>query len=311
LQDCGESFQNGHEKPLDCGVVQGRKKITPDVLSKLTMTNVQQGEKCNKNRRLETSHEGETMMSSMLGLLDLLDYQSTHDTKPLSEMCTSWKSPHDGKNSLCINYFPAGASLKAYNGKSKNLGVINSTSLRDKDRHTSGERNGSYSVQFKETRKLDSSLGMILPDHTTALLDNERKEMQSSAVKHSEHFEKTVVEKQCRSLSLLECLQGKMNSVSENGSCRTEKSSCVQQDATEEEITSTSTRNCFQDIVNSVAISTKTNRRDLLGDIKNTLSQSSIPDMKAVLPQAASKATLQLETPGNDKRAKSVNSLAR
>lgn len=310
MQDCGESFQNGHEKPLDCGMVGRRKKGTPDVLSKLTITNVQQGEMCNGNGRLESSHEGETMMSSMLGLLDLLDYQSDHDTKSSSEMCTSWKSPRDGKNS-CINYFPAGASIKASCGKSINLGVINSTSLTDEGRHTSDSRNDSYSAQLKDTRKLDSNLGIILPDHTTAPLDKERSEMQSSAVKRSEHFEQTAVRKQCRSSSLLECLKGKMNSMPENGSFRTEKGSGVRQDVTEEKITSISSRNCFQDIVNSVAISTKTKRRDLLGDVKHSLSQSSVPGMKAILPQSAPKATLQLETPGNDKRAKSVNSLAR
>lgn len=306
MQDCGESFQNGDKKPLDCGMVRRRKKSTPDVLSKLTITNVQQGEKCNENGRLEASHEGETVMSSMLGLLELLDYQPDHDTKSSSEMCTSWNSPHDGKN-LCINYFPAGSRYR----KSMNAGVINSTSLIDKGRHTSDARNGSYSVQFKDTRKLDSSLGMILPDHTTAPLDKERSEIQSSAVKHSEHFEQTAVEKQCRSFSLLECLKRKMNNMPENGSLRTEKGSGVQQDVTEEEITSISSRNCFQDIVNSVAISTKTKRRDLLGDVNHSLSQSSVPDMKSVLPQSAPKATLQLETPGNDKQAKPVNSLAR
>jgi hypothetical protein len=58
--------------------------------------------------------------------------------------------------------------------------------------------------------------------------------------------------------------------------------------------------------------STKTKRQDLLDEVKkNSLSPSSIPDMKARLPQAALKAMLKRETPGNDKQAKSVNSFAR
>jgi hypothetical protein len=308
LQENGERFQNDHEKPLGCGMIQRRKTITPGVCSKLTVANVQQGEKCNENRSLEASHEGKTMASSVLGLLDLIDHRSNHDGKSLSEMSTSWKLPHDGKNSSCIDNFPAGACNK----KSEDPVVINSTSLRGKGTNTFDAGNGSYSIQFKNTKKHDSTLGMILPHHTTAPLDTKTSEIQSSAVKLSEHFEQTATEKQYKPLSLLECLQGKMNSMSENGSCRTDKGSDVQQNVTEKEITSVSTRNFFQEIVNSVAKSTKTKRQDLLDDVKkNLLSPSSIPDMKARLPQTTLKAMLKRGTPGNDMQANSVNSLAR
>lgn len=307
LQECGERFQNGHEKPLGCGMIERMKKITPGMHSKLTVGNVQEEEKCNENRSLKASHEGETVASSMLGLLDLIDHKSNHDSKSLSEMSTSCNLPHDGKNSSCTDYFPAGASYR----KSKDPVVVNSRSLRGKGTHTFDARNGSYSVQFKNTRKPDSTLGKILPHYATAPLDTERSEIQSSGVKLSEHFEQIPAEKQYRPLSFLECLQGKTNSMSENGSCRTEKGSDVQQDGTEKEITSVSTRNIFQDIVNSVAKSTKTKRQDLLDDVKkNSLFPSSIPDMKARLPQTTLKAMLKQGTPENDIHAKS-NSLAR
>lgn len=304
MQDCGEHFQNGHEEPLGYGMLQRRKKTTPDDLSKLTIADVQQEEKCNEKKNLKVSRAGETMLSSMLGLLDLLDRQSGEDTKSSSEMSTLWNSQRDGKNSSCIDYFPAGANLKTCNRNSKNPGVMKSASLIDKDRHTSDARNDSYLMQCKDKRELDSTLGVILPDHTTAPLDTEGSEMQSSAVKHSEHFEQTAGEKQCKLLSLLDCLEGEVNSVSKNGSCRTKKYISMQQDVTEKETSSVYTRNFFQDIVNSVVLSAETKRKGVPGDVKNSLSQSSVPDMKARLPQAAHKA-------GNEKRAKPVHSLAR
>jgi hypothetical protein len=290
--------------------IQRRKEVSPSMLSKLTLANVQQVEKWNGSRKLRTSHGGETKPSSMLGLLDLIDHHSDHNSKSIiSELSTSCKSPLADKNTSSIEFIPAGANLETINKKSNYPRDINSSSLIKNDMSSVGGKNVSYSVQYRNTLKCDSDLDIILPESTGTPLDTDRNKVQSS---HSEHCEQIPVKKELRSLSLLECLRRKKNSIAKSDSCRTENGIGVQCDITGKEVTSVNSRNLFQDIVSSVAKSMHSKRHDLLDDMKkNSLSPTSIPDMKTRLPQTALKAMLKQEIAGNDMQAKSVNSLAR
>jgi hypothetical protein len=287
-----------------------RKEISPGVHSKLTLTNVEKVgkwnessnlEKWNESSNLEASHEHEIKASPMLGLLDLIDRHSDHDSNSISEL----------NNTLSTEYIPAGANLVTNNKMSKNQRGINSASLTNKGRSFVDVRNDSHSLSFKNTKKYDS-VSDIFPQSTSVSSDTERNEVQSSVVIHSEHSEQIGVKKQQRPLSLLECLQAKTNSVIKNSNSRPENGGGTQCDITEKSITSVSTRSIIQDIVNSMEKTTQSKRQDLLDDLKkNFQSPSSIPDMTTRLPQAALKAMLKRETSGNDTQMKPVNSLAR
>lgn len=305
FQENGEIFQSNVEEPLGRGMaILRRKEISPGMHSKLTIANVEKVGKWNDSTKLKTSHEHETKQSPILGLLDLLDRYSDCDSKSTSELNTSHVS--DEKNSS-VEYIPAGANVHANNKKSKNQSGIYNTSSVNKGRPSVDVRNHFKSESFLNTKKCDGVLD-TLPKSTSVSLDSERNEVQSSIVTHSERNEQIAIKR--RPLSLLECLQAKVNRIIKTSVSTTENGD-VQCDITRKE-KSVPTRSLFQDIVNSVEKSTQSKRQDLLHGLKkNSRSPSSIPDTTARLPQAALTAVLERETSGKDTKMKSVNSLAR
>lgn len=311
FQEDGECFQSYGKQPLGRGMsILSRKEISPGVRSKLTPASVEQVGKWNEVSSSEISHEHEIKSSSLLGLLDLIDFNSDHDSISVSELNNaSHKSlfSHE-KNSSFTEYIPAGGDLETFNKRSKNQRDFNSSSVINRGRCSIDVENNSHSPSFKDPKKYDSVPDM-LPQSIS--LHTERNEVQSSVVIHSEYGEEIGVKKQQRSLSLLKCVQTETNSAIKNSDNKTENVGGIQCDIKQKDITSVSTTSFFQDIVNSMERTAQSKRQNLLDNLKkNAQSVSSIPDVTAKLPQAALTAVLKRETSGNDTQIKS-NSLAR
>jgi hypothetical protein len=222
----------------------------------------------------------------------------------------TWNSLCASKKNSSVEYLPAGANLPVTNKKSKDARDTKSTCLRNKQK-PAGVRNNSHPQPFKITNNCDTVLDIISSQNTNAPLDAESSEVQNSVKKHTDHCDKIAKKKQQSLVSLLEYLETKTNSISENDSYRTENIGDVPCDITEKE-TSVSTRSFFQVIANNVENSTQAKRKKVFDDVKNnSISPNSIPDMKAKQHNAAFGAVSKQEASGNDTRARSVNSPVR
>jgi hypothetical protein len=300
--------QSGTEEALGHGrIYQKSKDISPGICPY-----VKQVEKCNESSSLEASHgdvKKPSSPSSILDLMSLIDHHSNGVSISMSEPDTS-NSLRASKKKSSVEYLPAGAILRTTNKKSRDARDTKNTHLRHEQK-PAGVRKNSHPLSFRITNSSDTVLDCVSSHSTSATLDTEGNEVQSSVKKHTEHCDKIAKNKQQSLVSLLECLETEANSINENDSCRTENIGDVPCDVTEKE-TSVATRSSFQVIAKSVENSTQANKQKVFDGVKNnSLSPNSIPDMMAKRHSPAVGAVLKQEASAKDTHVRSVNSLAR
>jgi hypothetical protein len=300
--------QSGTEEAPGHGTMyQKRKDISPGICPY-----VKQVGKCNESSSSEASNGGAkkpSSPSSLLGLMSSINHHSNGDSISMSEPGTS-NSLHASKENSSVEYIPAGANMCVINKKSKDARDTKSTRLRHEQK-PAGVRDSSHLLPHNITNSSDTVLDFISSQSTSASLDRERNEVQSTVKKHTEHCDKIAKKKQQSLVSFLECLETDANSINENDSRRTENIGDVPCDITEK-ATSVAARSFFQVIANSVEDSTQAKKQKVFDCVKNnSVSPNSIPHMAAKRHDPALGSVLKQEASGNDTRVRSVNSLVR